>query len=417
MRNVLIIFVSIILIACGAKKTVIPEWVAGKPIDPTGTFVYGLGMSYVNPNSSYQQAARSNALADLAQEVESQIFDETRLLQKEDANGMQSAFSSETLTTSQVKLEDYQVVASYADEYRYYVLYKLDLIDYLKNKAENDLLAISWINEKIAVASDVSKSALERMIAIGDALHKAMDRNFLTDPTFAVDIKTKLVRALRAVEGDLQGNYLIPESLFYLGMPQQFATVFKVSDSSVMTGLSMKSSSGNFTLEQENGAIICQHTGKQNAVKLNLSIDFKNLLPYLDRRSVFWLQSMSSWNKSSMLYFQNTAVQIKAENDVKEVISGAIAKSFTMDENAPLTLVFNGGIRVVDMGNKRSKCVIQGQFILQHTMTEQIIWNSQNVENSAVSANVDSAVRAAKSEFSDNIAFFILPQLERNLGY
>ncbi|HBB80187.1 MAG TPA: hypothetical protein DCZ98_00005, partial [Cryomorphaceae bacterium] len=68
MRNVLIIFVSIILIACGAKKIVIPEWVTGKPIDPTGTFVYGLGMSYVNPNSSYQQAARSNALADLAQE-------------------------------------------------------------------------------------------------------------------------------------------------------------------------------------------------------------------------------------------------------------------------------------------------------------------------------------------------------------
>ena len=118
-----------------------------------------------------------------------------------------------------------------------------------------------------------------------------------------------------------------------------------------------------------------------------------------------------------MLYFQNTTVQIKAENDVKEVIGGAIAKSFTMDENAPLTLVFNGGIRVVDMGNKRSKCMIQGQFILQHTLTEQIIWRSQNVENSAVSANIDSAVRAAKSEFSDNIAFFILPQLERNLGY
>ena len=417
MRNVLIIFVSIILIACGAKKIVIPEWVTGKPIDPTGTFVYGLGMSYVNPNSSYQQAARSNALADLAQELESQIFDETRLLQKEDATGMQSAFSSETLITSQVKLEDYQIVASYADEYRYYVLYKLDLIDYLKNKANNDLLAISWINEKIAAASDGSKSALERMIAIGDAVHKAMDRNFLIDPTFAVDIKTKLVRALRAVEGDLQGNYLIPESLFYLGMPQQFATVFKVSDSSVMTGLNMKSSSGNFTLEQENGIVICQHTGKQNVVKLNLSIDFKNLLPYLDRRSVLWLQSMSSWNKSSMLYFQNTTVQIKAENDVKEVIGGAIAKSFTMDENAPLTLVFNGEIRVVDMGNKRSKCMIQGQFILQHTLTEQIIWRSQNIENSAVSANIDSAVRAAKSEFSDNIAFFILPQLERNLGY
>ena len=118
MRNGLIIITSILLMACGVKKTVIPEWVTGKPIDPSGKFVYGLGMSYVNPNSSYQQAARSNALADLAQEVESHIFDETRLLQKEDSKGMQSAFSSETLTTSKVKLEDYQVVASYADAYR-----------------------------------------------------------------------------------------------------------------------------------------------------------------------------------------------------------------------------------------------------------------------------------------------------------
>lgn len=417
MRNGLIIFTSFILMACGGKKTVIPEWVTGKPIDPSGKFVYGLGMSYVNPNSSYQQAARSNALADLAQEVESQIFDETRLLQKEDAKGMQSAFSSETLTTSKVKLEDYQVVASYADAYRYYVLYKLHLPDYLENKANNDHLAISWIDEKIAIASDDSNLAHERIIAIGDAVHKAMDRNFLIDPTFAVDIKTKLIRALRAVEGDLQGNYLTPESIFYLGMPQQFSTIIKVSDSSIFKGLTLNSSSGNFSLAQENGAVICQHTGKQNAVKLNLSIDYKELLPYLDRPSVYWIQNMSGWNKSTTLYFQNTTVQVNAENGIKEVVGSAIAKSFTMDENAPLTLVFNGDIRMIVISNERSKCVIQGQFILQHTRSGQIIWSSQTVENSAISANKDSAIRAAKSEFSDNISFFILPQLERNLGY
>ena len=417
MRNGLIIITSILLMACGVKKTVIPEWVTGKPIDPSGKFVYGLGMSYVNPNSSYQQAARSNALADLAQEVESHIFDETRLLQKEDSKGIQSAFSSETLTTSKVKLEDYQVVASYADAYRYYVLYKLHLPDYLENKANNDHLAISWIDEKIAIASDDSNLAHERIIAIGDAVHKAMDRNFLIDPTFAVDIKTKLIRALRAVEGDLQGNYLTPESLFYLGMPQQFSTIIKVSDPSIFKGLTLNSSSGNFSLAQENGAVICQHTGKQNAVKLNLSIDYKELLPYLDRPSVYWIQNMSSWNKSTTLYFQNTMVQVNAENGIKEVVGSAIAKSFTMDENAPLTLVFNGDIRMIVISNERSKCVIQGQFILQHTRSGQIIWSSQTVENSAISANKDSAIRAAKSEFSDNISFFILPQLERNLGY
>lgn len=76
------LFSSILLVGCGTQKVAIPSWVAAKPIDTKRNFVYGVGMSYVNPNTAYQQAARSNALADLAGEVESQVFDESRLLQK-----------------------------------------------------------------------------------------------------------------------------------------------------------------------------------------------------------------------------------------------------------------------------------------------------------------------------------------------
>ena len=132
MKKLLILSSLLLFLAqCATKKNTPPAWISAKPIDATGTYVYGVGMSYVNPNTSYQQAARSNALADLAQEVEGQIYDETRLLQKEDAGGFSTSLSSETLMRSHLKLEEYQLVESYSDGLRYYVLYRMDLPNFL----------------------------------------------------------------------------------------------------------------------------------------------------------------------------------------------------------------------------------------------------------------------------------------------
>ena len=138
MRNILLLFSALILASCGTRKNTPPSWISGKPIDATGTYVYGVGSSYINPNTAYQQAARSNALADLAQEVQSEIYDETKLVQKEDAGGFNSAFESNTTSTSTLRLEDYELVESYADEVRFYTLYRLDLQAFLRKKALQD---------------------------------------------------------------------------------------------------------------------------------------------------------------------------------------------------------------------------------------------------------------------------------------
>ena len=119
MRKLLLLLSALILASCGARKNSPPSWISGKPIDASGTFVYGVGSSYINPNTTFQQAARSNALADLAQEVQSEIYDETKLLQKEDAEGFNSAFESNTTSTA-LRLQDYELVESYADEVRLY---------------------------------------------------------------------------------------------------------------------------------------------------------------------------------------------------------------------------------------------------------------------------------------------------------
>ena len=159
MRSFLIYLSALIFVSCGINKHTPPSWINGKPIDASGIYVYGLGSSYINPNTAYQQAARSNALADLAQEVQSEIYDETKLLQKEDAKGFNSAFESNTTSTSTLRLEDYELVESYSDEVRYYALYRLDLQAYLKKKALQDAEAMEWINGKFTEAKDVQLSA------------------------------------------------------------------------------------------------------------------------------------------------------------------------------------------------------------------------------------------------------------------
>ena len=173
MRKLLLLALSgILLWSCGTQKATVPEWIGAKPIDARRTYVYGVGMSYINPNTAYQQAARSNALADLAGEVESQVFDESRLLQKEDVGGFSSSFSSQTLTTSHIKLEGYELVDTYSDELRYYVLYKLDLPQFLEVKAKNDAIAMTYIDGKLEITGDSDRPASNRFQALADALQK-----------------------------------------------------------------------------------------------------------------------------------------------------------------------------------------------------------------------------------------------------
>lgn len=417
MKKLLIFIALLALGACGVKQNVAPDWINGKPIDPTGTLVYGLGMSYVNPNTAYQQAARSNALADLAQEVESQIYDETKILQKEDIGGMNTAFSSQTLTTTHVKLEDYQIVDAYADGYRYYVLYKLDLPQYLTKKEAGDQASMKWIKEKLEMARDGERELDGRLSLLGSAVHEAIERNFLVDPKYKVEVKTQLVSALRNIESDLGGAFLIPESVFYLGMPDQFSAAFKMNNNVIAQGLKLTTTSGSFEYHARDGAIISHKTGKDNAIKLSMELDFAKILPQLDDLSVAWLKGMTGWTRSESIYFQNATVQIQSDEALTSTIANAVAKTFTVQDEAPLTLVFNGGLHEADQSRERSKCSIEGQFVLKNTSSGQVIWSSQTIESSALSADKQAANRAAKNDFTDNIAFFVLPQLERNLGF
>lgn len=417
MRNIIVLLVGILVWGCGPRKEMSPEWVTSKPIDPSRTYVYGVGMSYVNPNASYQQAARSNALADLAGEVESQVFDESRLLQKEDAGGFTSAFSSQTLTKSHIKLEGYELVNTWSDDVRFYALYKLDLPKFLKLKEENDRLAMDWINTRLTTAKNQQATSSQRFQSIADATQKALDRQFFTDPEYKIDINAKLIASLRNIEEDLEGSLVIPESLYYLGIPTLFKGRVVMEDENLFHALELQSNAGAFHFSSSNQTITCEHTGTENSVNLVCTIDYKKLLPNASASVIVWLQEQSAWKISESLYFQNTALSILAEKSLKDQIEQSLSLKFDIVDKAPLILQFTGKDFQAPSGSGRIKHTITGNFILRESTTNTVLWSGGKLSKYGISTSIRAAKAAAYGDFDEDIRFLIIPQIVRNLGY
>lgn len=417
MRKLLLLALSgILLWSCGTQKSTVPEWIGAKPIDARRTYVYGVGMSYINPNTAYQQAARSNALADLAGEVESQVFDESRLLQKEDVGGFSSSFSSQTLTTSHIKLEGYELVDTYSDELRYYVLYKLDLPQFLEVKAKNDAIAMTYIDGKLEITGDSDRPASNRFQALADALQKAFDRQLLKDPKFKIELNAKLINGLRSIESDLSGSILLPETTNYLGLPDQFSAVLQLSEEALNTAIKLTSSSGNFSFNSALGSILCEHTGRENAIILECPLDFKRLLPQSSPLVHLWLEAASNWKISESLFFQNTLIQVAAPRGLQSAISESISSTFNTSNEAPLVLEFKGNETTERNLGDRTKHIISGSFVLK-SASNTVLWSSQRLMKFGISTNPAAAKQAAYAEFDKDIRFFIVPQIVRNLGY
>ncbi|HCP41040.1 MAG TPA: hypothetical protein DIT65_04530 [Cryomorphaceae bacterium] len=417
MRKFLVLTLSaLILLSCGVQKSTVPGWVSAKPIDEKRTYVYGVGMSYINPNTAYQQAARSNALADLAGEVESQVFDESRLLQKEDLGGFSSSFSSQTLTTSHIKLEGYELVHTYSDELRYYVLYKLDLPQFLETKAKNDAIAMAYIDGKLEISNGSERPAGSRFQALADALQKGFDRQFLKDPKFKIELNAKLINGLRSIERDLTGSILLPETTNYLGLPEQFSAVLQLNEEVLNTAVKLTSSSGNFSFNSALGSILCEHTGRENAIILECPLDFKRLLPQSTALVHLWLEAASNWKISESLFFQNTIIEVKAPGELQTAIAESISSTFNTNNEAPLILEFKGSETTERNLGDRTKHIISGSFILK-TSSNTVLWSSQRLMKFGISTNPSAAKQTAYAEFDKDIRFFIVPQIIRNLGY
>ena len=417
MRKLLLLLSALILASCGARKNSPPSWISGKPIDASGTFVYGVGSSYINPNTTFQQAARSNALADLAQEVQSEIYDETKLLQKEDAEGFNSAFESNTTSTSALRLQDYELVESYADEVRFYTLYRLDLQAFLKKKALQDAEAMEWINGKFLEAKDMQLSAPVRLSALVDALDKAYDYQLFGDIKFKTKLNASATEGLRNLEQSMAVALLIPEELAYLGLPATFNAKWQYVERNQIP-LTIQSSSGQFILKEQQ--IQCLHTGHDPVVQLSINWDWDNIQSsHLATKN--WLKNKSQWNLGAVINFQKPSLQLDCPDELREDLTQSLSQFFAVqtEEGAKLGLESRIDLFTETSNRGTHKVIIDGTFIL--TAIEEymdVLWKSSNtIEGTAISSSKERAMQSAKNAFLEDFNYFVLPQLQRSLDY
>lgn len=426
MKKLWILFVAVLLWGCGTKKNAPPSWISGKPIDPSGIYVYGMGNSFINPNVPYQQAARSNALADLAQEVQSEIYDETKLLQKEDTGGFNSAFESNTTSTSALRLEDYELVESYADELRYYTLYRLDLESFLRKKAIQDAAAMEWVNTKVSEAKNSNLSASSRFSALVDALDKAHDFQLFGDIQYRTKLNASATEALRSIENVVGAIDLLPMKPAYLGLPTTFHAQYEQpKERQEQIPLALSSSSGQFIIQEQ--TIQCIHTGSETHITLFFIWDWDRIQSaHAETKS--WLRNKSQWGASIAVNFEKPTVCIESNgaDELVNELEKSLSKDFRIGgrKSAQLVLECNGqmasettGVGQVRDSMMRHKVRIEVQFSLLSTENNSMLWNSTTISGTAISASQETALNTAKSEFMDDFNYLLLPQLLRSLDF
>ena len=417
MKNLLVLFITLLLWNCGARKNAPPSWISGKPIDASGNYVYGVGSSYINPNTAYQQAARSNALADLAQEVQSEIFDETKLLQKEDAGGFNSAFESNTTSTSALRLEDYELVESYADEVRFYSLYRLDLQAFLRKKALKDTEAMDWINGKFLEAHDVRLSAPARLSALVDALDKAHDFQLFEDIKFKTKLNAGATAALRALEQSTSLALRIPEESAYLGLPETFQTQWQYVGRDQIP-LSIQSTSGQFIFDDQN--IQCLHTGDEPVVQLSINWDWDKIqCSHLATKR--WLKNKSQWSEGTVVNFLKPTLSLSCHEEFRASLTQSLSQYFAVQtgEGAKLGLESKLDLFTETSTQGTHKAIVEGTFVLTSVGEYvDVMWKSAKlIKGTAISSSKERAMQSAMNAFMEDFNYFVLPQLHRSLDY
>jgi len=151
-RLLLVSTLLFVLIGCsGGKKAQQaqiasqPEWVKMRPSSPT--YYYGIGAVRKSMDvSQYQQAARQNALADMAGEISTTISSNSVLHAFESNLGFREDFTSTIRAQTQQDLEGYELVDSWEDLENYWVYYRLSKARYqeLKEQRKNDAVSRSF---------------------------------------------------------------------------------------------------------------------------------------------------------------------------------------------------------------------------------------------------------------------------------
>ncbi len=140
-RNLLLTILSVSFFLAGCTSSRIPggekqpDWVTIRPID--NAYYVGVGKSSkALTGNNYIQAAKEEALADMASEISVELSNHSVLRQFEHNGEFTEEFESYTRTSTQKQLEGYTLVDQWESPDNYWVYYRLSKAEYERQQRE-----------------------------------------------------------------------------------------------------------------------------------------------------------------------------------------------------------------------------------------------------------------------------------------
>lgn len=135
-----------------------PEWVGMRP--HSAAHYIGIGTcSKTKQPLDYQAIAKKNALNDLASEISVRIQGTTFLNSLEVNKNFSEEFISTISTTTDEKIENYEIVGLWENEKEYWVFYRLNKSEYQRQKQEMKNAALSQANDFYLKGKDAESIA------------------------------------------------------------------------------------------------------------------------------------------------------------------------------------------------------------------------------------------------------------------
>jgi hypothetical protein len=166
----LVMVLSIFLfVSCGGSKDTTsagqqstievpaPEWVGNRPHSSSHYIGIGSCSKFAQPYD-YQTIAKKNALNDLASEISVRVQGQTFLNSLEVNKSFSEEFISNVTTSTDAKIEDYEIAGTWENKNEFWVFYRLDKAKYQAWKMAKKSAALNLANDFYQKGLEAEKS-------------------------------------------------------------------------------------------------------------------------------------------------------------------------------------------------------------------------------------------------------------------
>lgn len=159
-----LLFSVAVFYSCSGQKNVsksdnfppAPIWVQSRPI--TDSYYVGIGVAQKTPGTDFRNAAKENALSDLASEIKVNVNSNSLLYTLEREYKFEQEFRETIRTSTNLDLEEFQLVDQYEDADAYWVYYRLDKSAYAEKQRQKkesaESLALDFLAKAEAAETD-----------------------------------------------------------------------------------------------------------------------------------------------------------------------------------------------------------------------------------------------------------------------